>query len=107
MQDFAPRPGETLEYGPVTLRRWRWHDEEAAYTAVIESMDHLRPWMPWAPAYTRENAIGFLAACEQDWNSGVAYNYAITVGGQIAGSCGLMARIAPGGLEIGFWVHQA
>jgi RimJ/RimL family protein N-acetyltransferase len=107
MQDSAPRPSETLEYGPVTLRRWRRHDEEAAYTAVIESMDHLRPWMPWAPAYTRENAVGFLAACEQDWNSGVAYNYAITVGGQIAGSCGLMARIGLGGLEIGYWVHQA
>jgi ribosomal-protein-serine acetyltransferase len=24
----------------------------------------------------------------------------------IAGSCGLMARIGPGGLEIGYWVHR-
>jgi len=101
------RPAGTLEHGPVILRRWQVGDEDAAYLSVIESQAHLRPWMPWAPAYTRENAIGFLAACEQDWNSGVAYNYAITVGGQIAGSCGLMARIAPGGLEIGYWVHQA
>jgi len=26
---------------------------------------------------------------------------------RIAGSIGLMARIGPGGLEIGYWVHQA
>jgi ribosomal-protein-serine acetyltransferase len=107
MQDCARRPRETLEYGPATLRKWRQHDEEAVYTAVTESLDHLRPWMPWAQAYTRDNAAGFLAACEQDWNCGVAYNYAITVDGRIAGSCGLMARIGPGGLEIGYWVHQA
>jgi RimJ/RimL family protein N-acetyltransferase len=24
----------------------------------------------------------------------------------IAGSCGLMARIGPGGMEIGYWVHR-
>ena len=107
MQDCAYRPPETLEYGPVTLRRWRRYDEEAAYLAVIESMDHLQPWMPWAAGYSRENAAGFLAECERDWDCGDAYNYAITVGGRVAGSCGLMARIDPGGLEIGYWVHRA
>jgi RimJ/RimL family protein N-acetyltransferase len=107
MQDSARRPRETLTYGPATLRRWQRHDEEALYAAVIQSLDHLRPWMPWAVGYTPETAAGFLAACEQDWNFGVAYNYAITVGGRIAGSCGLMARIGPAGLEIGYWVHPA
>jgi len=107
MQDCAHRPRETLEYGPATLRRWRWQDEEAVYTAVIESQDHLRPWMPWAVGYSREIAAGFLAACDHDWDSGDAYNYAIIVGGRVAGSCGLMALIGPGGLEIGYWVHRA
>jgi len=107
MQDCAPHPRETLEHGPLTLRRWRRDDEEAVYTAVIESQHHLRPWMPWAAGYSRETAAGFLAACDRDWESGDAYNYAMTVDGQVAGSCGLMARIGPGGLEIGYWVHQA
>ena len=107
MQDCAHHPRERLEYGPATLRRWRWQDEEAVYTAVIESQDHLRPWMPWAVGYSREIAAGFLAACDRDWDSGDAYNYAIIVGGRVAGSCGLMARIGPGGLEIGYWVHRA
>lgn len=101
------RPAGTLEHGPVNLRRWQAGDEHAAYLAVIESQAHLRPWMPWAVAYTRQNAADFVAACERDWLSGAAYNYAITTEGQVAGSCGLMARIGPGGLEVGYWVHQA
>ncbi len=107
MQDCAHRPRETLECGSATLRRWRRQDEETVYTAVIESQDHLRPWMPWAVGYSREIAAGFLAACDRDWDSGDAYNYAIIVAGRLAGSCGLMARTGTGGLEIGYWVHQA
>ena len=74
--------------------------------AVIESQDHLRPWMPWAPGYSRQSAFEFIVACERDWETGAAFNYAITVDGAIAGSCGLMARIGPGALEIGYWVHR-
>jgi len=36
---------------------------------------------------------------------GSVYNYAI-VGGSLAGSCGLMRRIGPGGMEIGYWVAK-
>jgi ribosomal-protein-serine acetyltransferase len=106
MQLSVPRPPELLQHGPATLRRWQFGDEEAAYVAVIESQDHLRPWMPWAKGYSRENAVEFVAGCDRDWDNGLAFNYAITVDGAIAGSCGLMARIGPGGLEIGYWVHR-
>ncbi len=106
MQLSVPRPPEVLEHGPATLRRWQFGDEEAAFVAVIESQEHLRPWMPWANGYSRENAAEFVAGCDRDWESGLAFNYAITVDGAIAGSCGLMARIGPGGLEIGYWVHR-
>jgi RimJ/RimL family protein N-acetyltransferase len=100
------RPPEVLKRGPATLRRWQFGDEEALYVAVIESQDHLRPWMPWAAGYSRPSAFEFVIACDRDWDTGVAFNYAITVDGAIAGSCGLMARIGPGGLEIGYWVHR-
>jgi ribosomal-protein-serine acetyltransferase len=100
------RPPEVLSRGPATLRRWRPDDEEAVFAAVIESQDHLRPWMPWARGYSRRSAFEFIVACDSDWDSGVAFNYAITVDGAIAGSCGLMARVGPGGLEIGYWVHR-
>jgi len=101
------RPEEEIEHGQVVLRRYREDDLDAVVQAVTDSADHLRPWLPWAENYSRESAAEFLASSLQDWEDGTAYNYAITTEGALAGGIGLMARIGPGGLEIGYWVRQA
>ncbi len=101
------RPEEVIERGQVTLRRHREDDLDAVFAAVTSSLDHLRPWMPWAAGYSRPSAAEFLAASAQNWEAGSEYNYAIITDGALAGGCGLMARIGPGGLEIGYWVHRA
>jgi ribosomal-protein-serine acetyltransferase len=101
------RPAEVISRGEVILRRHRPDDLDAVLLAVTESRDHLRPWMPWAQGYSRASAQEFLAKAARDWDEGTAYNYAITSGGAIAGGSSLMARIGPGGLEIGYWMHQA
>ncbi len=101
------QPCELLTSGPVTLRRWRAADADTVYQVVMESLEHLRPWMPWASGYRRDDAVRFTAQSEQDWESGVAYQYAITIDDGVIGSCGLMRRIGPGGLEIGYWLHPA
>lgn len=36
-----------------------------------------------------------------------AVSYAITTADAVVGSCGLMRRIGPGGLEIGYWLPPA
>jgi ribosomal-protein-serine acetyltransferase len=125
------RPNELIEHAPVTLRRYRAEDVDALFGAVTESLDHLRPWMPWAADYSRASAEEFLAGSIKDWDEGTAYNYAIMTaspGGRalagralagralagralagrvLAGGIGLMTRCGPGGLEIGYWVHRA
>jgi len=106
--DAGPcRPAEVIDAGPVILRRWRVADLQASCEAVYASLEHLRPWMPWAVDFSRASQAEFLYGCERDWESGAACNYAVLVDGAIAGSAGLMARIGPGGLEIGYWVHPA
>jgi RimJ/RimL family protein N-acetyltransferase len=107
--DHAPmiQPGELLTSGPVVLRRWRAADAPAVYQMVMQSLDHLRPWMPWASGYSRDDAVRFTTQSEQDWDAGVAYQYAITSEDAVVGSCGLMRQIGPGGLEIGYWLHPA
>ena len=103
-------PDEVIARGDVTLRRYRADDLDPLLQAVADSADHLSPWMPWAVGYDRASAAGFLAQAAQNWADDTAYNYAITTGatgGVLAGGCSLMARIGPGGLEIGYWVHRA
>ena len=100
-------PPERLTTGPVELRRWRSADADLCLRLVTESLDHLRPWMPWATSdYDLAAAQSYLQRCEDDWAAGIAFQYLI-VAGEAAGSAGLMARIDPGGLEIGYWVHPA
>jgi len=105
------RPNELIEHAPVTLRRFRADDRDALFQTVTASLDHLRPWMPWAADYSLASAEEYLAGSVKNWDEGTEYNYAImtaTPGGTaLAGVAGLMARIGPGGLEIGYWVHQA
>ena len=105
------RPNELIELAQVTLRRYRAEDADALFQAVTESLDHLRPWMPWAADYSRESAEEYLADSIKGWDEGTEYNYAILTaipgGSTLAGSIGLMTRCGPGGLEIGYWVHRA
>ena len=105
------RPNELIEHAPVTLRRFRADDRDALFQTVTESLDHLRPWMPWAAGYSRASAEEYLAGSIKSWDEGTEYNYAIVIanpdGSALAGVAGLMARIGPGGLEIGYWVHRA
>jgi ribosomal-protein-serine acetyltransferase len=97
-----------LGSGEVTLRRWRDTDVAALHEVVQESLEHLRPWMAWvADGYPLEAAANFVAATQDEWAQGKAFNYAIFVSGRLAGAASLMARIGPGGLEIGYWLHPA
>ncbi|MGW0731846.1 GNAT family N-acetyltransferase [Streptomyces sp. NPDC002851] len=98
-------PAEILEYNSVKLRRWRLKDAEVVYRIVNESLEHLRPWMPWVTEHSRERSAEFAARCEQKWASGSGYTYAITLGADPVGSCGLVRRPDVGSVEIGYWVH--
>jgi len=102
------RPRETLTHGPVTLHRWRAGAAAAAELAqaVTESAELLRPFMPWARGeYGLAEAEQFLDSCEQGWEAGTEFSYAIRPGPVLAGGAGLMTRVGEGGLEIGYWVH--
>ncbi|WP_371477050.1 GNAT family N-acetyltransferase [Kitasatospora sp. NBC_00315] len=98
-------PADVVDLDPVRLRRWRADDAATLDRIVAESLAHLRPWSLWAVDHDLDAAVAFLADCEDRWRAGTAYHYAITTGGAVVGGCGLMRRIGPGGLEIGYWLH--
>jgi ribosomal-protein-serine acetyltransferase len=88
------------------LRRWREADTAALASAVAANLEHLRPWMPWAAGHDRVASAAFLAGSELGWSRGTRFEYAIVgaADGALLGSAGLLARIGPGGLELGYWV---
>lgn len=100
-------PSETINANGITLRRWRRGDAAPLTKAVRESLAHLQPWMPWAAGgYGRAESVEFLDRCETGWRDGTEFNYGIYGGGRrVIGSAGLMTRVGPGILEIGYWVH--
>jgi ribosomal-protein-serine acetyltransferase len=101
------QPAEILCFDRVELRRWRAADGDVVDRVVTQSLDHLLPWMPWAAEHCRDAAVRYVTRSEQEWVAGEAFNYAITVGGTVIGSCALMRRIGPGALEIGYWIYPA
>lgn len=98
-----------INAGGVVLKRWEpaWADELAL--TVRASLPELTRFMPWAhEGYDVEDARGFLKLTVDDWESGVAFNYAIfTAVGELVGAASMMTRMGPDVLEIGYWIHSA
>jgi RimJ/RimL family protein N-acetyltransferase len=84
-------------------------DADAVARAVRESLEHLRPWMPWAdeqsakPAFQVERIrkMPELARRQEEWQ----YGLFAADESRVLGSFGLMTRRGPGTIEIGYWVH--
>lgn len=100
-------PPERLGDPTLTLRRPTDDDAAALLDAVTTSLAELTPWMAWAtPGYGEEQVRGYLELSRSSWDARREFNYAIVdADGVIAGMVGLMARLEPGGLEMGYWVR--
>jgi len=101
-------PRDELLAAPAVLVRTRLADTDALVEAVNASLEHLRPWMPWAQVAATTESIGsFLAAADASWEARTEFQYLITEAETraILGCCGLHARRGVGALEIGYWVH--
>ena len=104
-----PELPEVVDTGLVTLRPWRPDDVGAMARAIAESVEHLRPWMPWAAAepLSLADRTQLVAEFCRQWATGESYVYGMFAGGAPVGGTGLHPRIGHGGLEIGYWVHPA
>jgi ribosomal-protein-serine acetyltransferase len=101
-------PPETVDVDELVLRRWepRWADPAAA--AVRESLPELEPFLPWArDDYDVATMRDFIDRSVDTWTKGTEFNYAIFTAGTFIGAIGLMTRIGPGALEIGYWMRTS
>jgi RimJ/RimL family protein N-acetyltransferase len=101
-------PPERIELTGFVLRRLTVHDAPAVSLAASQSLDHLRPWMPWATpdGVSVEAQRLRLSGPEWSWAPEGDYGYGIFLAdGRLIGALGLHRRIGRGALEIGYWVH--
>lgn len=104
-----PWPPEPIDLDEVRLRRWSAADVPALTVAVVESLEHLQPWMVWAtPDQATEE--GF-ARFQQEAHARSADGHEAVLGifdvatGAVRGGVGLHDRVGPGGIEVGYWLH--
>lgn len=102
-------PERIVGPGELLLRRWQPSDAGALERAVTESADHLRPWMGWIAdePLPLDRRLARIEEWERDRSRGGDVVLGVFSAGEIVGGCGLHRRIAPDGLEIGYWIHVA
>ncbi len=97
-----------INAGELVLKRWEPEWASEALAAIEDSLPELKQFMPWATdGYDLPAAQDFLVKSREGWEEGTQFNYAIfTSVGELVGSIGLMTRMGPGVLEIGYWMRS-
>jgi len=102
-------PPERVQLDDGVVVRWLTvADAEAIARAVGESLEHLKPWMPWADERSADVVFQRSRLREQirqrsrreEWQYGMFADRS-----SLVGSIGLMTRRGPGTIEIGYWLH--
>jgi RimJ/RimL family protein N-acetyltransferase len=103
-------PAYRIETKRLVLRCYDPADARLLAESVTESLEHLRPWMPWV--YSEPEAVEEkfqrLKRSRGLFDLGQDFAYGIFSPDEtkIIGSAGLHARLGDRELEIGYWIHK-
>jgi RimJ/RimL family protein N-acetyltransferase len=93
----------------LVIRCWDPRDAPRLKEAIDSSLDHLRPWMPWArhEPQTLAQKVELLREFRGQFDLGSDTIYAIfdVREERVLGGTGLHPRIGAGALEIGYWIR--
>jgi RimJ/RimL family protein N-acetyltransferase len=105
----APAPYR-IETDRLVLRCWEPRDAVALKEAVDASLDHLRPWMPWAQhePQSLDEKVALLRRFRGQFDLDEQYVYGVfdRDDSRVLGGSGLHPREGDGAsLEIGYWIR--
>ena len=97
-----------IETPRLVIRCWEPRDATALKEAIDKSLEHLRPWMPWAlkEPQTLEEKIDLLRSFRGKFDLGQDHIYGVFDRGEtkVVGGSGLHSRVGPDAAEIGYWI---
>lgn len=107
----GPPPPYRIETERLVIRCYEPRDAPLLKEAVDSSLEHLRDWMQWAlrAPLTLEENIQLMKLFRSAFDAGEDFTCGIFSPDENAllGGTGLMPRIGPRGLEIGYWVRAS
>lgn len=94
----------------LVLRCWSPEDAPQLRKALDACDAHLRPWIPFMKDEPRslQQTAQWLRGHRAAFDLGQMYRYAVFDAKErnLVGENMLLARVGPGGLEIGYWTHK-
>ncbi len=103
-------PAYRIETERFVLRCYNPSDAQLLTDSVNESLDHLKPWMPWAHDEPEplEAKVKRLKGMRGRFDLGQDYTYGIfnPKEDRLLGGTGLHTRLGENELEIGYWIHK-
>lgn len=110
MTDPIPGPAYRIHTRRLVIRCWNPVDAPLLKAAIDASLDHLRPWMPWAAREPQDlyQKIELLRTFRGHFDLGQDFVFGIFNRDetQVLGGTGLHARLEQGAREIGYWIHK-
>lgn len=104
-------PAYRVETPRLVLRCWQPADAPLLKDAVDSSLEHLRPWMPWARHEPQPLAarVQFLRHARGQFDLGHDFIYGVfDLAESLAlGGSGLHTRVGEGAREIGYWIRAS
>lgn len=95
----------------LCIRCWEPTDAPRLKEAVDSSLDHLRPWLPWAHDEPQppEAKIELLRRFRGGFDLGQDFVYGLLdrAESEVVGGSGLHTRVGEDALEIGYWIRAS
>jgi RimJ/RimL family protein N-acetyltransferase len=109
MSEESTVPAYRIATRRLVLRCWAPTDAPQLKASIDASLDHLRPWMPWAQRHPQEveTLVELLRGWRARFDLDQDYVYGIwnRSEDQVLGGTGLHTRAGAQALEIGYWIH--
>jgi len=102
-------PPYRIETQRTVMRCANPTDAKLMTDAITASIEHLRPWLPWAatepkPVAEKANQLRKFRG-QFDLDQGYVYAIFNHAESEVLGCTGLHPRVGPNAFEIGYWLH--